>query len=437
MAQYHLPPVALPEMFESPLENSSSDSSFIVEPSQPWTGPFCIAPCAVFDDFETVSRSIFPADLHGQNKHGTPYVPFVSAFGGDYDSTAYAPVEPPTPPTAAATYDNVSGLMPPPMNTSTLTPAMSALCLPSDVDALSPLPLPLPLPSESSLPLPYLMYSPAQTPDLLPSFLPEIQASSASEYGLKMIKAFRSHLALDMSSAIVDDEGEPAHPIGTEQLDHTVAEARKPGRSKSFPSSNKPSLSPARKKYRSQSSSVPRSPRSSARNSRPDSLVGPARTPTMRSRSIAPGRVKRSFRNEQYTDLSIDSEGVIVFPEPIGNACPKARSGCPYVQTSPKPSEMKRHIESHYTEELRRLGYAPRCCGIPLSKAREDGLCLDGLEVTIYTRREGSSEDETIEMVGGCDKSFGRKDAYLRHLKQQSCLGDGHGWWVNSIVVLK
>lgn len=161
------------------------------------------------------------------------------------------------------------------------------------------------------------------------------------------------------------------------------------------------------------------------------SAVGPIRTPRTKTKLFAHTPV-RSPRNSQSPTPVDGSEYEFVFPEPDGVRCPI--SSCAYVQRNQKPQDLKRHIKSHFTHQLKERGMLAACCGMPVSEAERFGLSLDGAQVTTWSYRKSfSANGGTLAMVGGCGKTFARKDAYLRHLHHQSCRGDGHGWWTAAL----
>ncbi|TBU37978.1 hypothetical protein BD309DRAFT_1004615 [Dichomitus squalens] len=94
-------------------------------------------------------------------------------------------------------------------------------------------------------------------------------------------------------------------------------------------------------------------------------------------------------------------------------ACPH----CPYVQHNRRSPDLKRHIETHT------LGVDVAmwvCCGVYALDALDQG-------VSVEVVRQGHIMDfDGVPMIGGCMKTFSRKDALIRHLKAQKgkCFGD-------------
>ncbi|KAI0693508.1 hypothetical protein C8T65DRAFT_585661, partial [Cerioporus squamosus] len=92
---------------------------------------------------------------------------------------------------------------------------------------------------------------------------------------------------------------------------------------------------------------------------------------------------------------------------------------CPHVQRNRRSPDLRRHIATHTTQQW-------VCCGVPLLDAKEHGVPLvdgvpaaDGLGETVW-------QFEGTVMVGGCRRTFSRRDAYGRHLKREKgrCWGD-------------
>ncbi|KAI0754261.1 hypothetical protein C8Q80DRAFT_1117030 [Daedaleopsis nitida] len=89
---------------------------------------------------------------------------------------------------------------------------------------------------------------------------------------------------------------------------------------------------------------------------------------------------------------------------------------CPYVQRNQRKPDLKRHIETHMSPEE-----SPRwiCCGVPVGRA-------PALGVPDEIAHEEPFEFVGMEMVGGCRKTFSRRDALSRHLRRTrgECYGD-------------
>ena len=88
---------------------------------------------------------------------------------------------------------------------------------------------------------------------------------------------------------------------------------------------------------------------------------------------------------------------------------------CPHVQKNRRSPDFKRHVETH-TRPADALWV---CCGVPLANAAEH--CVPDA-----VARDEVWEFEGMLMVGGCRKTFSRRDAYGRHLKREKgrCWGD-------------
>ncbi|KAI0760544.1 hypothetical protein C8Q74DRAFT_1372391 [Fomes fomentarius] len=93
------------------------------------------------------------------------------------------------------------------------------------------------------------------------------------------------------------------------------------------------------------------------------------------------------------------------------------RWGCPhctYVQHNHRLPDLNRHIATHSPEERQWV-----CCGVPVFDAQEQGMP----ESVVH---EEPFEHEGLLMVGGCKKTFSRRDALGRHLRSRKgwCFGD-------------
>lgn len=91
---------------------------------------------------------------------------------------------------------------------------------------------------------------------------------------------------------------------------------------------------------------------------------------------------------------------------------------CNYVQRKRRGPDIRRHIETH-KRDAKSTAYM--CCGVPLADAA-------ALGVPAKVRGEDPVEYAGIMMVGGCRKTFSRKDALGRHLRKYEgvCFGDVH-----------
>ncbi|KAI0349568.1 hypothetical protein OH77DRAFT_1525577 [Trametes cingulata] len=91
---------------------------------------------------------------------------------------------------------------------------------------------------------------------------------------------------------------------------------------------------------------------------------------------------------------------------------------CPYVQRNKRSPDLKRHVGTHTrpTDDAEALWV---CCGVPLIDATEHGVPEKLL-------LEEPFEYEGMFMVGGCRKTFSRRDALTRHLRKYAgeCFGD-------------
>ncbi|KAI0760665.1 hypothetical protein C8Q74DRAFT_1451539 [Fomes fomentarius] len=88
---------------------------------------------------------------------------------------------------------------------------------------------------------------------------------------------------------------------------------------------------------------------------------------------------------------------------------------CPHVQRNKRKPDLKRHIATHTGSEDTTFV----CCGVPVLAADKYGVPDKVLD------EQPPWEFEGMLMVGGCRKTFSRKDAYGRHLKAMrgKCFG--------------
>ncbi|KAI0760567.1 hypothetical protein C8Q74DRAFT_1319556 [Fomes fomentarius] len=87
---------------------------------------------------------------------------------------------------------------------------------------------------------------------------------------------------------------------------------------------------------------------------------------------------------------------------------------CSYVQHNRRSPDFKRHIETHSPKKGQWV-----CCGVPVFDAQAQGVP----ESVVH---EEPFEHEGLPMVGGCKKTFSRRDALTRHLDSRKgrCFGD-------------
>lgn len=90
-------------------------------------------------------------------------------------------------------------------------------------------------------------------------------------------------------------------------------------------------------------------------------------------------------------------------------ACPH----CPWVQHNKRTPDLKRHIRTH-TRHAKPEQWV--CCGVPLAQAAAFEVPPDAAHM----------EHRGQVMVGGCGKTFSRRDALKRHLDNDNiqCAGD-------------
>ncbi|KAI0825222.1 hypothetical protein BC628DRAFT_1338920 [Trametes gibbosa] len=123
-----------------------------------------------------------------------------------------------------------------------------------------------------------------------------------------------------------------------------------------------------------------------------------------------------------------------------GLACPL----CPYVAPAKRVPDFKRHVRTHYGSRHRQDFV---CCGVPLRLAAQYGVVYppppSSPDGAAEGRGKGSGkrnrrDPKTLEpfvyagelMFGGCQETFSRKDAYIRHLRPGVCKGDAQAPWL-------
>ena len=90
---------------------------------------------------------------------------------------------------------------------------------------------------------------------------------------------------------------------------------------------------------------------------------------------------------------------------------------CSHVQRNRRSPDLKRHVATH-TRSDDDASWV--CCGVPV---------IDALECEVprtSVREENVYVHNGLFMIGGCRKTFSRKDAYVRHLRREKgkCFGD-------------
>ena len=149
--------------------------------------------------------------------------------------------------------------------------------------------------------------------------------------------------------------------------------------------------------------SLPPSVASTRTASRPPSSAPP-------SRSVSPESYASRARNEQ---VSLDHQKLEAlfqkFTTSQSTHCPV---GCGFKQSSRRLGDMKRHIKTH-SADARNMWV---CRGVPVAQAK-----LFGIKAVkhIYTI-------DGMEMTGGCQKSFARRDSLDRHVRNKKipCVGE-------------
>lgn len=89
---------------------------------------------------------------------------------------------------------------------------------------------------------------------------------------------------------------------------------------------------------------------------------------------------------------------------------------CAYVQRKRRAPDLRRHIDTHLGDD----NFLWVCCGVPEGEAQAEGVPEELLGDKFHF------EGQTF--VGGCRKTFSRRDALKRHLRARtgSCFGDAY-----------
>ncbi|TBU37982.1 hypothetical protein BD309DRAFT_1084345 [Dichomitus squalens] len=92
---------------------------------------------------------------------------------------------------------------------------------------------------------------------------------------------------------------------------------------------------------------------------------------------------------------------------------------CEYVQRNRRTPDLKRHIQTH-TRGAAVAAWV--CCGVPIEDALEAGVPAEVVRAAPIFDFEG------VLMIGGCRKTFSRRDALTRHLRNEKgrCFGDSN-----------
>ncbi|KAI0349716.1 hypothetical protein OH77DRAFT_1431752 [Trametes cingulata] len=112
-------------------------------------------------------------------------------------------------------------------------------------------------------------------------------------------------------------------------------------------------------------------------------------------------------------------------PYPRSPISPTDNYTCPYCGHVPRnklASQLRRHIKTH-TRPADAEDQPWVCCGVPLVDAQAYAV-PQALRVPV--------EYEGILVVGGCGKTFSRRDALRRHLRRRAgkCFGNPQGSWL-------
>ncbi|KZT13251.1 uncharacterized protein LAESUDRAFT_808686 [Laetiporus sulphureus 93-53] len=133
--------------------------------------------------------------------------------------------------------------------------------------------------------------------------------------------------------------------------------------------------------------------------------AGPSLAPAAHTRPAIP---ESNPRNSQ---VDIPEEAFYFALRKPSRGCPA--HGCGYVPASGRAPDLKRHMQTHDARWGKKTWV---CCGLPIAVARDrHGWKEGGLKAYEYRGRE---------MVGGCMRTFSRRDALVRHLNNHECWGD-------------
>ena len=150
----------------------------------------------------------------------------------------------------------------------------------------------------------------------------------------------------------------------------------------------------------------------------------PTRSTSSKSeKSVSPSRVHRRAHpyKGQNTSRNFQRDGAMLIDKESDFQCPVV--GCDYVQQNQRVPDLKRHIMTHdrWIEPDKWT-----CCGVGMDRAH---LYENGIE-------EGMTDEECVEagaytfngrlMIGGCMKTFARRDALKRHVDNPNIPCVGH-----------
>lgn len=115
-------------------------------------------------------------------------------------------------------------------------------------------------------------------------------------------------------------------------------------------------------------------------------------------------------------NLQVPSNTTPLFLDRNDFQCPY----CEHYQSNRRRPDLIKHIKTHLQMQEPDADWV--CCGVPMEKA---ALYKD----KDISRVESFGKTGML-MVGGCGKTFTRKENYNRHLKRLQCVGDVNGWWL-------
>lgn len=185
-------------------------------------------------------------------------------------------------------------------------------------------------------------------------------------------------------------------------------------------SSSYPSPTPSSSASSSYPSSTPSSSASSSYSSpSPSSSASspfasssyPSPSPSSSSSSRDSSKPDVIFTPRRNTAVSPNARRVV-------SKNPLKCSFCSYVAPKGRLPDLARHVNTHMRSNN---DESFKCCGVPLAEAKELGVPTERMKERPLVYQE-------IKMVGGCRKAFSRRDALLRHLRDNKgvCFGDAH-----------
>jgi len=128
-----------------------------------------------------------------------------------------------------------------------------------------------------------------------------------------------------------------------------------------------------------------------------------------------PYKRRNTSRNLQSINGAVPIENETDFHCPV--------DGCSYIQTNQRVPDLKRHVQTHgrWMDP-----YAWTCCGVTLDRAHLYGKGIEEGMTREECIQAGAYEFRGQLMIGGCMKSFARRDALKRHMDNPNITCVGH-----------